>query len=443
MVTSERTISTARSGLVVHRTPRALLALCFAVLVLDGYDVVMFGAVVPSLLRADGWALDRGDIGVLGAMAVVGMLLGALVAGALVDRRGRRPVLVLSVVVFSIGMAICALAPTPGVLGAGRLVVGLGVGSLMPTVAALVAEYAAPGRRHLDQGIVFGGIGVGGALSGLLSLSLATDGGFRAMFVAGVLPAFVLVPVLLRWLPESAEHLIAQGREREARAQLARFSIDAEIVPAAPVPFTSARGSGSWRLLVGTGYRVRTLLFWATTFLSLLILFGASTWLPVLMTAVGYSLGSALAFLLTLNLGVVAASLTAAPLADRFGSRRVISLSFIAAAVAFVLLAQGPPVAIGFVLVAVVGVGAVGTQLLVNAYIAASYPASHRARALGTALGIGRLGGIIGPLYGGWLLADRFPNELGFYGFALPALLAGLVIIAVRTAGPGPAAARR
>ena len=394
------------SGPAVERRRRVTLALCWAVLILEAYDVVVFGAAVPALLGVAAWGLGEREIGLLGSVAPVGMLFGALLAGPFADSRGRRPVLTSGVVVFSLGMLVCALAPTSFVFGVGRLVVGLGAGVLLPTTAAFVAEFAPPGRRNLYQGLVFGGIGVGGALSALAGIVLA-DSGFRAMFLAGVLPAVVLVPMLLRWLPESDEFL--QARERAAGPRPARAE--------------------SWLLLVNRDYSIRTVLFWTATFLSLLLLLGTYTWLPLLMNRAGYDLGSSFGFLLVLNLGVVAGSLTSSRMADRFGGRRVICGSFVSASTAFVLLAQDPPLLVGYALVAIVGAGAVNAQFLVYAYVAVSYPTLHRGTAVGAALGVGRLGGVLGPVYGSWLLTGQLPIAAGFYGLAMPALLAAVVVV--------------
>jgi AAHS family benzoate transporter-like MFS transporter len=393
------------SAQAVGRRRRVTLALCWAVLILEAYDIVVYGAAVPALLAHTAWALGEREIGILGSVAPVGMLFGAILAGSFADSRGRRPVLMNGVVVFSLGTLVCAAAPTPFIFGVGRLLVGLGAGVLLPTAAAFVAEFAPPGRRNLYQGVVFGGIGVGGALSALAAIALA-DNGFRAMFLVGVLPAVVLIPVLLRWLPESREFLDA----REDAA--GRRSTRAE----------------SWLLLISRDYAARTILFWTTTFLSLLVLFGAYTWLPLLMNRAGYDLGSSLGFLLVLNVGVVAGSLTSSRLADRLGGRWVIFGSFVSASAAFALLAQAPPILAGYALVAIVGAGAVNAQFLVYAYVAASYPTLHRGTAMGAALGVGRLGGVLGPVYGGWLIAERLPMTAGFYGLALPALLAAAIV---------------
>ncbi len=194
-----------------------------------------------------------------------------------------------------------------------------------------------------------------------------------------------------------------------------------------PVSFSRRIGS-----LFVEGRAMTTTLFWTVTFLSLLILYGANTWLPTLMTAAGFALKSALVFLLVLNLGAVVGGLAAAQLADRFGSRVVIASSFFAAALCFVLLAARPPMPLVYPLVAVAGFGATGTQLLVNAYVGSSYPTRLRATALGMSLGIGRLGGILGPTYGGYVLAANLPQEMNFFAFAVPAIAAALVVIGVR-----------
>ena len=367
-----------------------VLALCWAVLTIEGYDIAVFGAAVPYILRFQSWHLDQGDVGVLGSVALVGMLLGALLAGVLADRHGRRPALLTGVVVISCGMLLCSTAPTPLLFGAGRLLVGLGAGIVLPPTAALIAEFAPPGRRNLYQGIAFGGIGVGGLVSALAAITLAGADDFRVLFLVGALPPVALIPALLRWLPEPAEFVLARERGAGVRGG----------------------GTGSWRPLFEPGYAMRTVLFWSTTFLSLLLLFGVYTWVPVLMGRAGYSLGTSLVFLLTLNLGVVIGSLTAPWLADRFGGRKVIFASFGSAAAGLALLAQGPPSAVAYGLVAVIGAGAVNAQFLVNAFIAASYPTVRRGTALGAALGLGRIGGVLGPTYGSWLLADGVPVEV-------------------------------
>ncbi len=385
-----------------------VLGLCWAALTLEGYDIVVYGAAVPYLLRFEPWGLGQAEVGLLGSVALLGMLVGALLAGIPADRWGRRPTLIAGVVVVGVGMLVCAVAPTPVVFAMGRLLVGLGAGAMLPAASALVAEVAPPERRNLYQGLVFGGIGAGGLLSALAALALAESGGFRILFLVGAVPPILLIPAMVRWLPEPTE-----------------FSRSA----AAPVRETS------WRRLLGRGFIVRTGLFWATTFLSLLVLFGAYTWLPVLMIRAGYSLGTSLVFLMVLNIGVMIGSVAAPWAADRRGARTMILAAFGTGAVGFTLLAMHPPGIAAYVLVAVIGAGTVNAQFLLNALIAASHPTELRATALGAALGLGRLGGVVGPLYGSQLITEGVAVTVGFYGFALPAAMAGALSLALPKAG--------
>ncbi|MGY0537424.1 MFS transporter [Nocardioides sp. YJ-D4] len=424
------------AGLNVRRTPRAVLALSFAALALEGYDLIMYGTVVPSLLSYQAWDLTPERAGFLGSLAVFGMLVGALGSGALTDRIGRRRTMVLSVTVFSVAMGLCAVAGSPGQFGFFRFVVGLGAGGLMPTVVALIVEYSPRHRRSFNTAVAFAGVGIGGVFAGLLAIVLVPAYGFRVMFAVGLVPLIIVLPLLLRHLPESVEYLRARGRAGEARAVIERHGLDVDLegidASAAPAAAGDATGRRAQvRTIFGKELLATTLLFWVATFLCLLVLFGANAWLPALMVKAGYGLGSALSFLLVLNLGAVFGTLAASPLADRLGSKPVVAAAFLAAAGSLSLLALHPPTAVVYLLVAVAGVGTTGTQILINTYVGSSYPTDSRATALGLSLGAGRLGGVLGPIYGGYLLATGLPASGQFYAYAAPALVGCLVILAI------------
>ena len=178
----------------IDRAPRIVLVLAFLVLMLEGYDIIMYGTVVPSLLTYSSWSLTPEDAGHIGSLAVLGMLFGALGAAVLNDRVGRRRVLIGSVFLFSIAMLAAAAAGSPGQLGAFRFLVGVGAGSLLPTAVAMVIEYSPASRRGLNTAIVFAGVGLGGILASLLGTWIAPNYGFRLMFAIGALPALIIVP---------------------------------------------------------------------------------------------------------------------------------------------------------------------------------------------------------------------------------------------------------
>lgn len=414
----------APTGTRTEHTPRIVLVLAFLVLMLEGYDIIMYGTVVPSLLADAEWTITPDDAGHIGSSAVLGMAFGAIGAALLNERVGRRWVLIGSVTLFSLAMAASAMAASPGQLGAFRFVVGIGAGALLPTVVAMVVEYSPASRRGLNTAIAFAGVGVGGSVAGLFGTWIVPDHGWRPMFAIGALPALLIVPLLWRRLPESLTFLQSRGRDAEARRTAERLGVD--LPESSHAHGTTGATTAALRSLVSTRHLASLLLFCLAIFFCLLVLFGANAWLPALMIKAGYGVTSSLAFLLVLNIGATVGTLIAGPIADRIGFKPVIITAFLAAAVSISLLAAKPSTAVVVVLVAAAGVGTTGTQILINAYIGSHYPAELRATALGLALGVGRVGGILGPTYGAMVIADLTPSWQ-FHAFAIPAAIGAAV----------------
>src|ERR687894_1566917 len=187
-------------------------ALCWVAVALDGFDLVVLGAVTPALLEYEPWGLTPPQVGAITSYGLVGMMIGALGIGTLTDVIGRRKAILISVVVFSVFTGLCALAPSPAIFGALRFLAGLGLGGLIPTAAALVLEYAHLRRGSSSITFMMTGYHVGGVLTALLAIPILPSLGWRAMFVIGALPALVLIPLMLRYLPESTSFLVARGR---------------------------------------------------------------------------------------------------------------------------------------------------------------------------------------------------------------------------------------
>ncbi|MEK6439034.1 MFS transporter [Pseudonocardia sp. T1-2H] len=418
----------ARSGLIV-------VALCFLTIVFDGYDLIVYGSAVPSLLAEPGWNMGPAQVGAIGSYALVGMLIGALAAGAITDALGRRRIMLIGITWFSVLMVACSLAPNPGMLGLLRFLAGLGLGGVIPSAIALTVEYALRGRRQLYNALMFAGYSVGGVIAAVLALLLLADHGWRPLLAIGAAPLVIVLPLAWRFLPESVGYLLAKGRDDEARTLADRYGVD---LPALREERAAAAGKAGPRALFRRDGITATLLFGAASFCGLLLVYGLNTWLPQIMRQAGYPLGSALTFLLVLNLGAIVGGVAASALADRFGPKPVTVGAFLLATACLLVLSQRVDTGLLFVAVAIAGLGSVGTQILVNGYVAVHYPASIRATALGWALGVGRAGAIVGPLFGGWVLASGIGFEWNFYGFAVPAL-AGAILIALipkrRTAG--------
>jgi AAHS family benzoate transporter-like MFS transporter len=356
----------------------------------------------------------------------MGMLIGALAAGAITDAIGRRRTMLIGITVFSTLMIGCALAPDPTTLGIMRFLAGLGLGGVIPSAVALTVEYAPPRRRQLYNALMFAGYSVGGVLAAVLALAFLAEHGWRLLLAVGAAPLIIILPLAWKFLPESVGFLLAKGRDYEAAELAKRYGLDLGSLHAE----RAATGATGPRALFRSGTTGATLLFGAASFCGLLLVYGLNTWLPQIMRQAGYPLGPALAFLLVLNLGAIVGGIIASLLADRFGPKPVTVVAFLLATTCLLVLSQQVGTGLLMVAVAVAGLGSVGTQILINGFVAVHYPAGIRATALGWALGVGRIGAIIGPIFGGWVLATGIGFEWSFYGFAVPALL-GAVLIAL------------
>ncbi|HSK58333.1 MAG TPA: aromatic acid/H+ symport family MFS transporter [Actinomycetospora sp.] len=395
--------------------------LCWSAVALEGFDLVVIGVVLPVLLRDPTWDLDPAGASVVVTVGLLGVMVGALAVGPIADVIGRRATMLATVAGFSVLTLACAFAPNAEVLGVLRFLAGLGLGGVLPVALALVAEYAPPGRGSSSTTILMTGYHVGAVATALLGILLIGPFGWPAMFVAGTLPAIVLLPLLWARLPESAAYLERRGRRD-----------------------SSWRGESSMRserrnpltTLFRDGLARPTIAFWIASFMGLLLVYGLNTWLPEIMRSAGYELGAALALLLVLNVGAILGLLLAGTVANRTGVRPATIAWFAAATLFLALLSIRLPGIGVYVSVLLAGIFVFSAQVLVYAYVSQLYPAEGRGTALGTASGVGRLGAIAGPIIGGALLQAGVAYPWGFYVFAL---VAALGAVAVALVGRAPA----
>lgn len=405
-----------------------IVALSTAAIVFDGYDLVVYGTVLPTLLAdsAQLGALDPETAGALGSYALIGVMVGALTAGAFGDRIGRRRTMLTCIVWFSLGMGATALAQNVTMFGILRFLTGIGVGGLVATVGAMIAEFAPPGRRNMFNAIVYSGIPAGGVLASLAAITLQDSVGWRGLFWIGALPLFVLLPLALLRMPESPRWLLAHGRVADAQKICARTGIP---MPEAE-PFVTGDRVG-FAALARKPLLRPTALLGLMSFSGLLLTYGLNTWLPQIMSEAGYNAKGSLSFLLVLNGGAIVGGLIASRIADRTGPQRVIAVTFCLAALSLVLLTLSFPLGVLLVAVAGAGIGAIGTQVLIYGFVSNYYPTTARAAGVAWCAGFGRLGGILGPLLGGILLGAGIASSTAFYIFAVVALLGALVTTAV------------
>ncbi|WP_309113962.1 aromatic acid/H+ symport family MFS transporter [Saccharothrix sp.] len=390
---------------------RWVLPLSWSAVLLDGFDLVVLGTVLPVLLQDGVWGLTPGSASVVSTVGLVGMMVGALAIGTVTDVIGRRKALILAVASFSLCTLLCAFAPSAFVFGLLRFLAGLGLGGCLPTAIALVDEFAPADRRGRATTWIMTGYHVGAVATALLGIVVIPGWGWRALFVIGAAPALVLVPLMVRRLPESRVFVAV----RAADSRVDRGASVKDVV-------------GS---LFRGGLARSTVAFWVASFMGLLLVYGLNTWLPQIMRAAGYPLGTALGLLLTLNVGAVVGLVVAGSVADRIGVRPAVLVWFGASAVALALLSVKLPGVGVYAVVLVAGCFVFSAQVLVYAYVGRTYSDANRATGLGWTAGVGRIGAICGPLVGGAMLTAGVAHPWGFYVFALVAALGAIAVTAV------------
>jgi len=403
-----------------------ILLWCSFLMVFDGFDLTVYGTVVPVLMK--NWNISPIEAGVLGSYALFGMMFGAMIFGTLADKLGRKKVILICVFIFSLFMILTGLTTSPGLFGLCRFITGLGLGGVMPNVIALMSEYSPKAIRSRMISIMMAGYSIGGIIAATLSMVLVPNFGWQSVFFFAGLPLLFL-PLMYRYLPDTAGSLIARKQFEETKQILVKVNpLYTPVEGERLVIGNSKNSSFPFITLFSERRGFSTIMFWAAFFMSLLMIYGLNTWLPKLMTEAGFPLGSSLRFLLMLNIGATMGAVIMGWLADIWGAKRVLILFYTLAAITIMCLGIAHQMFLLYLLVAVAGAATIGTQNIANAYVSQYYPISMRSTGLGWALGIGRIGAIVGPTFGGILLSSNTSVQFNFIAFAIPGAIAAFVI---------------
>src|ERR1700738_3018098 len=393
-----------------------LLLICAAVLFLDGFDTQAIGFVAPALARE--WGVSKAALGPVFSAGLFGLMIGALVFGPLADRIGRKKIIIFSTLAFGLGTLVTAFVQDVNTLLAIRFLTGLGLGGAMPNAVAMTSEFSPHRRRATMVMIMFCGFSVGAALGGLLAAALIPQFGWRWLSAAGGLAPLLLVPILMLRLPESVRFLALTGRAHERVAQLLGFiNPKAVFAPGTRFVVHEPRLAGIPVLhLFKSGRTLVTLLLWVVFFMSLLDLYFLSNWLPTVLNDLGASVSGAAAIGSMLQVGGVVGTFALGSIIDRFSFRALALVYFIAVFAVGAIGQLGHSVVLVALAIFAAGFCIVGGQIAANALAAAFYPTSVRATGIGWALGIGRVGSIVGPLGGGALLTMKWSTGGGVLG---------------------------
>jgi AAHS family 4-hydroxybenzoate transporter-like MFS transporter len=418
---------------VIDRRPlgsfqKGIVGICACIAFLEGFGVQNAGFVAPALARS--FHLGHNALGLFFSLGLLGLMLGALILAPLADHLGRKPVLLLCVVLFGLGSIGQALAPSERVLYPLRFLTLFGIGGAMPNTIAMTSEYSPARIRSQTIVLMFNGFIAGAVAVGLIAARMVEALGWRSiLIVGGVLPV-LLIPVLLLRLPESVRFLASRGAtSTQARARLATLMrrIDPSIAPDAHfVLGEHAPGRVSVTALFKEGRSYKTILLWTLSFCSLLDLFLMSNWLPTQIASLGVSVGIAILIGALLQLGGMA-SIVLAWTMHRIGPATTLAAAYLIGALSIACIAlAGSSVPLLTLSVLAAGFGVLGGQTAANAVAAESYPTEIRATGVGWFFGVGRSGSIVGPSIAGFLLSIGVSNRHVFMLAVIPAAIAAI-----------------
>lgn len=412
-----------------------IFALSFLIVLMDGFDTAAIGFIAPSLISE--WGIDKPSLAPVLSAALFGLAFGALGAGPLADRFGRKWLLIGSVVVMGGASLISATATNLTELEIFRFITGLGLGAAMPNAVTLMNEYCPDNKRSFITNSMFCGFPIGSAFGGFFAAWLIPHYGWRSLLILGGVVPLLLVVVMFFVMPESVRFMVVRGAPVERiRKVLTRISADAaraktfvmgEVKGALASP---EQGKTGLALILSRRYIVGTVMLWLAYFMGLVIVYGLVNWMPVLFKEAGIESSQAAVIAALFQLGGIGA-IFFGYLMDRFNANRIIAAGYFLTCLAVSLIGQvvGSPPLMLAAAVFFAGLLMNAAQSSMQALAAAYYPTAGRATGVAWTLGIGRFGGIAGSFLVAELARRHLPLPEVFILVGVPGLIAAAALL--------------
>ena len=427
------TVSEIIDARPLSRFQISTILLCGLVLLLDGFDTQCIGFLAPSI--SETLAIPLKNFGPVFSAGLIGLMIAAMAMGPVADRWGRKWPVVLSALTFAIFALLTARAASLQQLILFRFLTGLGLGGAMPNVVALTSEYSPKRLQAVFVGALFAGMPLGALVGGLASSVMIPLWGWRSVFyLGGILPLAIAI-ILIKALPESVRFLSARRKDVPAISRIMR-KIAPEISAAelnlpAAVPARPETSDGlPVRHLFTQDRAAGTILLWIPFFMNLLILYFIVNWLPGLLRQSGLAVSAGVIAVSLFSLGGIVGALSEGRVMNSCGAYATLLAQFAISALLIGSLAfLTRSFAIMMTVTFALGVAIQGAQAGLNALAANFYPTTVRSTGVGWALGVGRVGSIVGPAIGGMLLSMGWTPQRIFLAGMVPAFLASLAIL--------------
>ncbi|MEI2264429.1 MFS transporter [Erwinia sp. CGal63] len=414
----------------VTRYQQRIIALCFAVVAMDGMDIALMGFIAPALKVS--WGVTTQQLGAIISAALIGLALGALFAGPLADRFGRRVIIISSVFFFGLWTLATAFSQNAEQMMLFRFLTGLGLGAAMPNVGTLVAEYSPERKRAFIITIVFCGFTFGAAGGGFAASWLIPNYGWHAVLVLGGLLPLLIVPLLLKWLPESLRFLLSRHAPAERIRQIVEKMAPGQVGLGSQFAMSEkAQREGAVKLVLTRPYLTGSVLLWGSYFMGLFLVYLIGSWLPSLVKDMGMTVTQAALVTAMYQAGGTLGSLFAGWMMDRFNANLALAAIYFTGAIATVAIGYAPAHTLILSLVAFSsGFCLNGANTGMNALSASYYPTRARATGSSWMHGVGRMGAILSAFAGAQMLSMGWHITEVFSSLAIPAVLTSLMLLA-------------
>lgn len=411
-----------------------IFALSFLIVLMDGFDTAAIGFIAPSLISE--WGIDKPSLAPVLSAALFGLAFGALGAGPLADRFGRKWLLIGSVTLMGAASLASATSSNLTELEIWRFITGLGLGAAMPNAVTLMNEYCPDNKRSFITNSMFCGFPIGSAFGGFFAAWLIPHFGWRSLLVVGGVVPLLLVVVMLFVMPESPRFMVVRGAPVERiRKVLSRISSEARRATAFVMGETKAvmpqaSGKTGLALVLSRPYIVGTVMLWLAYFSGLVIVYGLVNWMPVLFKEAGIEPARAAVIAALFQLGGIGA-IFFGYLMDRFNPNRIIATGYFLTclAVGFIGQVVGSTPMVLAAAVFFAGLLMNTAQSSMQALAAAYYPTAGRATGVAWTLGIGRFGGIAGSFFVAELARRHLPLPEVFILVGIPGLVAAAALL--------------
>lgn len=401
-----------------------VFALGFLVFFCDGLDTGIIGFIAPALL--DDWGITKPELAPVLSAALVGMSIGAIISGPLSDRFGRKGVIVSTALIFSIFTIMCGFASSTTELMIYRFITGIGLGAAMPNISTIVSEYMPLKRKAFLTGLAGCGFMLGISCGGVMSAYLLESMGWaKVLIIGGIIPLFLVVALVLK-LPESTQYLIRQNKQAQAKQILEtlqghKFSEDVNLV----IPQTEIQSNKSPVKMVLGKYLLGSSMLWLCCFMSLLVFYLLTSWMPTILKTAGFSTQqfSLIAAIFPFG-GVIGATIMGWYM-DKVNPTTVIKYSYLVAFILFIIAGfVSSNITLLGITIFLIGALLAGAQSSLLPLAAIFYPAACRAVGVSWMHGIGRVGAIGGAFFGSLIFTYNLSLGSIFYILAIPTFVA-------------------